>query len=77
MFTEETAFENIRSYLVEQWEELDEDERTYDDVDEYIIERLDDTAEALWDERETDTPTENELAYSCGVHLGHIDIYGE
>ena len=77
IFNEETAFENLRSYIVEQWELMDEDERTYDDVDEYIIDRLNDTAEELWEQRETDTPTEDDLVYSCGVHLGYIDIYGE
>ncbi len=34
IFTEETAFENIRSYLVEQWAMMDEDERTYDEVND-------------------------------------------
>ena len=77
IFTEETAFEALRSYLVEQWEMMDEDERPEDDVNDYIIDRLDDTAEELWNERENDTPNVNELVYSAGVHLGHIDIYGE
>lgn len=75
IFTEETAFENLRSYLVDQWELMDEDERPEEDVNDYIIDRLDDVAEELWSERETDTPTPNELVFSCGVHLGHIDPY--
>ncbi len=75
IFNQETAFENIRSFLVEQWEMMDENDRPEEDVDDYVIDRLDDVAESLWDDRETDTPNPSELVYSCGVHLGHIDPY--
>lgn len=77
IFNEETAFENIRSYLVEQWNELDEDERPCDDLNDYIIDRLDDVAQELWENRESDQPSQSELSYSAGVHIGEIDPYAE
>ncbi|AIX42312.1 hypothetical protein Syn7803C16_93 [Synechococcus phage ACG-2014f] len=73
IFNQETAYENLRSYLVEQWELLDEDERPEGDVNDYVIDRLDDVAEELWNERGEDVPSIDDLTYSCGVLLGHID----
>ena len=74
IFNQETAFENLRSYLIEQWELCEADgEAPTDDVNDYVADRLDDTAEELWNERQEDVPSVNDLAYSCGVWLGHID----
>ncbi|AIX43732.1 hypothetical protein Syn7803C24_93 [Synechococcus phage ACG-2014f] len=73
IFNQETAYENLRSYLVEQWELLDEDERPEGDVNDYVIDRLDDVSEELWNERGEDVPSIDDLTYSCGVLLGHID----
>ena len=65
---QEEAFENIRSYLIEQWEELDEDDRP-EDSNDYVIDRLDDFVQEMWDERTADNPDPSELVYSCGVYL--------
>ena len=73
-YTIQQAEKDLRDLITEQWEEMNEDERPCDELEEYLDDAMEWLPQDLWESEEwgEDIPPTNSIAYSAGVYLGYI-----